>query len=246
MRNGVRKAVLLACAAALLALAGCTSNQDIAIDGSGGGTAEVRFEVKKLFADYFKGDDKAAKVFDTAKVKAGIEKRPGFKVTRIASPTPESLDMQLAFSDIRGLFSDDPADNDGIVRIDQKDGKTTIALHLDRSSAKKVGALFSDVSNPAFKEMSPREQRTRTEKEYLEAIEFAVGKDGPPQMKASSLKLVVRVDGQLVSQVGGRIENDAAVFDVPLLRMLMLEKPLDYSVTFIPNKKPAKKPGKGH
>jgi hypothetical protein len=44
-----------------------------------------------------------------------------------------------------------------------------------------------------------------------------------------------------VSQTGGRIENGAAVFEVPLLRMLMLEKPLDYSVTFVPNRK-AKKP----
>ena len=246
MRNGVKKAVLLACAGALLALAGCTSNQEIALDGAGGGTAEVRFEVKKLFADYFKGDDKAAKVFDTAKVKAGIEKRPGFKVTRIASPTPESLEMQLAFTDLRALFSDHPADNDGIIRITEKDGKTNIALHLDRDSAKKVGALFSDVSNPAFKEMSPREQRTRTEKEYLEAIEFAVGKDGPPQMKASSVKIVIRVDGQLVSQAGGRVENGALVFEVPILRMIMLEKPLDYSFTFIPNKKPGKKPAKTH
>jgi hypothetical protein len=245
MHDGVRTTVLLAGILALLALTGCTSTQAIAVDGAGGGTAEVRFEVKKLFADYFKGDG-GAKVFDPAKVKRGIEKRPGFQVTKIASPTPESLEMQLAFTDIRGLFSDKPADNDGIVRVDQKDGKTTIALHLDRGSAKKVGALFSDVSNPAFKEMSPREQRTRTEAEYLEAIEFAVGKEGPAQMKASSLKLVVRVDGQLVSQTGGKIENGAAVFDVPLLRMLMLEKPLDYSVTFVPNKKPAKKPAKGH
>jgi hypothetical protein len=238
MRGSVLSTVLLI---ALLGLAGCTSNQAIAIDGSGGGTARVRFEVKKLFADYFKGDA-GAKVFDTAKVKAGIERRPGFKVTRIASPTPETLEMDLAFSDIRALFSDDPADNDGFVRITEKDGRTTIALHVDRGSSKRMGALFADVSNPAFKEMSPREQKTRTEAEYLDAIEFAVGKDGPKQMKASSLQLAITVDGQLVSQTGGRIENGAAVFEVPLLRMLMLEKPLDYSITFVPNKKPKKPP----
>jgi hypothetical protein len=243
MRHSVRKMVFLAGIAAFFSLAGCTSNETIALNGAGGGTAHVRFEIHKLFADYFKGD--SGVVFDTAKVKKGIEKRPGFRVSKISSPRPESLEMDLAFTDLRTLFSDDPTDDDGIVRITEKDGKTTIALHLDRKSAKKMGALFGDVSNPAFREMSPREQKARTEAEYLEAIEFAVGKEGPPLMKRSSLKITVAADGQLVSQTGGKIENGAAVFDVPLLRMLMLEKPLDYSITFVPNKKaPPKKPAK--
>lgn len=238
MPRCVRSTVLLI---ALLGLAGCTSSQAIALDGAGGGTAHVRFEVKKLFADAF-SSGKGGGIFDTAKVKAGLEKRPGFRVTKIASPTPETLEMALAFRDIRGLFSDDPADNDGIVRITEKGGQTTIALHLDRGSARKLGALTADISNPAFREMSPREQKTRTEAEYLEAIEFAYGKDAPKLMKASSLKIAITVDGQLVSQAGGRIENGAAVFEVPLLRMLMLEKPLDYSVTFVPNSKAKKAP----
>jgi hypothetical protein len=224
-------------------LAACAAKPAIDVKGDGSGTANVRLEVKKLFADYFTADE-GAKVFDAARIKKGMEKRPGFSVRRIATPTPESLEMDLAFADIRSLFSDEsPPANDGIIRVTQKDGKTTIALHLEKSSAKKVGGLFSDVSNPAFKEMSPREQRTRTEKEYLEAIEFAVGKDGPPLMKASYLELTVRPDGELVSQTGGKIVGAAAVFNVPLLRMLMLEKPLDYSVTFVPTpKKTPKKP----
>jgi len=224
-------------------LAACTARPAIDMKGDGSGTASMRFEIKPLFADYFTADG-GGKVFDAARIKKGMEKRPGFTVKRIATPTPESLEMELAFTDIRSLFSDkNPPENDGIVRVTQKDGKTTIALHLEKSSAKKVGALFSDVSNPAFKEMSPREQRTRSEKEYLEAIEFAVGKEGPPLMKSSCLELTVKVDGTLVSQTGGKVVGDTVVFNVPLLRMLMLEKPLDYSVMFTPTpKKAAKKP----
>ena len=233
---------LLICAWALLAA--CTAKPTIELKGDGSGTASMRFEVKKLFADYFTSEG-SAKVFDAGRIEKGMEKRPGFTVKRIATPTPETLEMDLAFTDIRSLFSDkSPPDNDGIVSVTQKGGQTTVALHLDKASAKKVGALFSDVSNPAFKEMSPREQRTRTEKEYLEAIEFAVGKEGPPLMKSSYLELTVKVDGEIVSQTGGAIVNGAAVFRVPLLRMLMLEKPLDYSVTFVPAKKAPKKPAK--
>jgi hypothetical protein len=233
MRERLVNAALLALLA--LGLAACTARQTIELKGDGSGTATARFEVKPLFADYFTADG-GAKVFDPARVKKGMEKRPGFKVTRIATPTPQSLEMDLASDDV-------PAGNDGIVSVVQKDGKTTVALHLDRKGAKQLGGLFSEVSNPAFKEMSPREQRTRTEKEYLEAIEFAVGKQGPPLVKASSLELTVKVDGTLVAQTGGKIVGGAAVFSVPLLRMLMLEQPLDYSVTFIPTPtKGAKKP----
>ncbi|MCK9462548.1 MAG: hypothetical protein M0R80_23245 [Proteobacteria bacterium] len=241
MGKCVRTAALLA--GFLLLLAACTARPAIDVEGDGSGTAKVRLEVKKLFADYFTADD-GAKVFDVARIEKGIEKRPGFVVRRISTPTPETLEMDLVFHDIRSLFSDEiPPSNNGIIHVTKKDGKTTIALHLDRDSAKQVGTLFSAVSNPAFKEMSPREQRTRTEKEYLEAIEFAVGKEGPPLMKGSYLELTVRPNGEIVSQVGGKIMNGTAVFNVPLMRMIMLEKPLDYSVTFTPApKKGAKKP----
>jgi hypothetical protein len=52
----------------------------------------------------------------------------------------------------------------------------------------------------------------------------------------------VKVDGEIVSQTGGSVAGGAVVFKVPLLRMLMLETPLDYSVTFTPTPKrpPAK------
>ncbi|MCU0662406.1 MAG: hypothetical protein MUC50_08800 [Myxococcota bacterium] len=226
---------------ALLCAGGCTANQSVKIDGRGKGTATLKIEVQKLFADYFKGEE-GGKVFDTAKIKQGMEKRRGFKVTRIASPTPETLEMDLAFEDIRSLFSNDnPPDNDGIVRITEKDGKTNLSFHLDRAAAKELGNLFSDVSNPAFREMSPRKQRTRTQAEYLEAIEFAVGKEGPPLMKASFIKITLIPDGKLVSQAGGKVEGDAVVFEVPILRVMMLEKPLAYAVTFIPAKTAAPK-----
>jgi len=240
MGRRVRTSILLFIGALLAA---CTAKPAIVVEGDGSGTAKVRLEVKKLFADYFTADE-GAKVFDTARIRTGMERRPGFVVRRIATPTPETLEMDLLFHDLRSLFSDEiPPNNDGIIRVTKKDGKTTIALHLDRDSAKQVGALFSAVSNPAFKEMSPRQQKTRTEKEYLEAIEFAVGKEGPPLMKSSCLELTVKVDGTLVSQTGGKVVGDTVVFNVPLLRMLMLEKPLDYSVMFTPTpKKAAKKP----
>ncbi|HUT79252.1 MAG TPA: hypothetical protein VM285_16250, partial [Polyangia bacterium] len=88
--------------AVLSLLAACTSEQAIDLKGDGSGTATIRFEVEKLFVDYFT-EEGGAKVFDAARVKAGIEKRPGFKVTRITTPTPEALEMELAFEDIRSL-----------------------------------------------------------------------------------------------------------------------------------------------
>lgn len=241
MMDRVRTGLLVAALGVIAAA--CTAKQTIDLKGDGSGTAAVRFAVEKPFVEYFTAEG-GKKVFDAARVKAGMERRPGFAVKRIATPTPETLEMDLAFADIRSLFADGtPPGNDGVISVTQKDGRTTVALHLDRKKAKETAGLFAEVSNPAFKEMSPRQQRTRTEKEYLEAIEFAVGDQGPALMKASYLELTVRVDGTLVGQTGGRIVDGAAVFKVPLLKMLLLEQPLDYSVTFVPTpKKGAKKP----
>ncbi len=61
-------------------------------------------------------------------------------------------------------------------------------------------------------------------------ITFTLGADGPALLKKSFIDLVIKPEGEIVSQTGGTVANGAVIFRIPLLRLLVLDKPLDYSV----------------
>jgi hypothetical protein len=80
--------------------------------------------------------------------------------------------------------------------------------------------------------MGPQANDTITEAEYLEMIKFSLGDEGPALVKKSFIEMAIRPEGEIVSQTGGTQTNGTVVFRIPLLRLLVLDKPLDYSVTF--------------
>ncbi len=219
----------------------CTSNQEIALTEDGSGTAVFHLQVHKLFADFLSDDDgKKTELFNAGKIKQALEKRPGVTVKKVTQSTPESIDVEVAFKNIRTLLSDD--EDDSLISFTEKNGQMVFSFHLERKNAKQLSKLFADASNPAFQEMSPRKQRTSSEKEYLEAIQFAVGNDGPAVMKESYVELKLQTDGEIVSQTGGtKKDGNTVIFHVPLLKMLLMEKPLDYTVTFSKAHKTAQK-----
>jgi hypothetical protein len=105
-------------------------------------------------------------------------------------------------------------------------------VHSDRKNFKELSAVFPAMNGAAFEGIAPQEQDTTTESEYLEMIQFTLGPDGPAALKASFFDLVVKPEGTIVSQTGGTVTNGSVTFRIPLIRVLLLDKPLDYSLVW--------------
>jgi hypothetical protein len=88
------------------------------------------------------------------------------------------------------------------------------------------------LKNPLFEGLAPQEGDDMTESEYLEMIELALGEEGAKKLKTSTIETRVAVKGTLVSQKGGSVSGGAVTYRIPLLRVLLLDKPLDYSILF--------------
>ena len=233
----------LAVSLVLLAAAlSCSMSNTVVVKSDGSGTVAVRLEVSKLFREYLSsmadlsGQADAAKsdqLFDLKEIRKGFEAKPGITVKRLASPKPEVLEADLAFRSIQEVFASDATlKNTGVVSFTQNGGTRTVKVRLDRSNYKQVSALFPGLSNPLFEGMGPQENDTITEEEYLEMIKFSLGEEGPGLVKKSFIDVIIKPEGEMVSQVGGTVTNGAVLFRIPLLRLLVLDKPLDYSVTF--------------
>jgi len=63
-------------------------------------------------------------------------------------------------------------------------------------------------------------------------IRFSIGDAAPALLKKSFLTLTVQPEGQIISQSGGTVSDGIVTFRIPVLRVLVLDRPLDYSVTW--------------
>lgn len=238
-----RKIPLLAVSAALLlAVLSCTMGNTIVVRSDGSGTLAVRLEVTKLFREYLSSmaevagqadPAKAGQLFDLKEIRKGFEERPGITVRRLASPRPEVLEADLAFRSVQEVFSSEAAlKSTGVVTFAQSNGTRTLKVHLDRANYGQVAKIFPGLSNPLFEGMGPQESDTITEEEYLEMIKFSLGDEGPALVKKSYIDVTIKPEGEVLSQSGGTPVNGGVLFRIPLMRLLVLDKPLDYSVTF--------------
>ncbi len=233
---------LLASAALGLFLAGCTVNQTIAVKGDGSGTASMHAEVSQLLADYIaslaevsgkKTSTPGGAVFDVAAIRKDFSARPGITVTKAVTPTKNSLDLDLSFASIQDVFrSDEKVSSSGALLYTVSGGKKTITLHLDRKNYTQLSALFPMLKDPTLASLGPQVDDTVTEDEYLQMVAFSIGDEGPALVKKSFITLTIDPEGEILSQTGGTISGGAVTFRIPLLRLMVLDKPLDYSVSY--------------
>lgn len=232
--------------AAGLLLAGCSVDQEIAVRVNGAGEAEVRVELQPVFIDYLLAlaevaeevdlpDDPSAPLFDVAEVEAAIAEWPGVEAARIVSSAPELLEMRLTFDDLQAAFSPAASGPDAMTPLISLTGgsRRTLSVHLDSDNYHQLTTLFPVLEHPLVISLGPQPDLDVTDEEYLEMMQFVLGDEGPPAILDSEVTVRVRVEGRVVEQRGGELQEDGSVLlRIPLLRILVLDRALDYRIVF--------------
>jgi hypothetical protein len=227
---------LLAAAGALI---GCTIKQQVQIEADGSGTVDMSIHLQPLFVDYLgdlaelTGEPMADQVFNVEEIKKGFSKREDVELLRIATPGPESLEMKLRFRSIEQVFSgEQKLKQAGVIRFDTVPEGYSVRFHLDKSNFSSVLEFMPVLQNPLFEGLGPQENEDISEAEYYELIDLALGEGGAECLEASYIETRVTVKGTLVSQSGGSLSERGVTYRIPLIRVLLLDKPLDYSLIF--------------
>jgi hypothetical protein len=238
----LRAAVLAAFLAGALALASCSMSQTLVVADDGSGTLATHAEVSTLLRDYLAslaeisgnaGPLKEGRIFDAAAIRKDFQARPGIIVRRAATPTPSSLDLELGFDSVQDLLAGQGAlSSAGALSIVDAGDRRTLKLHLDRATWSALAALFPPLRDPLVAELGPQGTSPTTEDDYLAMIRFSIGDAAPGLLKKSFLTVTIQPQGEIISQSGGTMNGGAVVFRIPVLRMLVLDRPLEYSVTF--------------
>ena len=226
----------------ILVLAGCAIKQEASLAVDGSGSVSFRFDMEDFFIETLvematlEGDNRGleeGEVFDLVKIREEFAKKPEITLTGLSSPSPDVLEGSFTFPDVEEVFqSEAELTRAGVISYTREGGSSTIRLHLDRENFGQIASFLPMHDNPFFEMFNPKENEDTTEAEYLEMMEFVFGKGGPPGILASVVELKVNVDGKIVSQSGGRVSGRSVVFHIPLIRVLLLDQPLDYAIVF--------------
>ena len=237
-------AAALAVLALLLATAGCTVNQQLTLRVDRSGAAQIHVKLEPVFVDYLDTLAEAAgdseilpeAIFDTEEVERSIGERRGVAVTEVATPTPEELALSLTFDDLKALLTRNtpvPGPAGTALITLSGSGPSTLRVHLDRDNYRELTSLFPVLDHPLLVSLGPQQDLEVTDDEYLEMMGFVLGDDGPPAIEASAVTVRVAIDGRILEHDGGELQEDGSLLiTIPLLRILVLDEPLDYTIVF--------------
>lgn len=158
---------------------------------------------------------------------------PGVTVTQIDAPDDHRLELAFAFEDAPAIFpSPSLLWEAGIVTFEEVEEGTRVRLYLDLDNYKQLSDIFPILEDPVIRAMGPEENTGITAEDYLTMMGFVLGPSGPDAISESVIIIRLTVDGEIVSQRGGRIEDGVAIFELDLLDLLLLHEPVDLEVVF--------------
>lgn len=247
---------------AVLLSASCTADQEVNLNSSGGGRivfevalAPYLTEVIDQLTMFFSfneesfseessdgefsngelpspGDDS---FFDLAAIEEDFRSRDGVNLIRLESPNPNRLEGEFTFSDINLLMQDVKRNSaeSRLIRLQRRRDFTELRVLITRETVAALLAENPSLNNPLVENYGPAANEGLSDTEYLEMMEYALGEESRRGIQESAVNLVIRVEGRILTQQGGRLINDRTVrFRIPLLPFLILREPMEYSLQY--------------
>ncbi len=235
---GRRAVAGLICAAlvAAAALTSCSARQQVLLRSNGSGSVEFRVVISKSLMDaassLSQGTTEAQKPgeFDIPKIKSVFSKNPALKLDSLSSPSAGVLAGSFSFTDINKLFQNQSSE--AVVQYVRGSAGNRLEVHITRNNFADIAKLAGMDANPLYQMFGPEQNAATTESDLDQMMVYVLGDSGPAALKSSAIDVVVKVDGKITAQNGGILEGNSVHFHIPLVQLLLLAKPLDYSVTF--------------
>ena len=239
------KRLLLLAAFLQVLILSCTVNQEMDLNVDSSGTVSMKIELHPIFREYLldisdilDGDADQQNIFDVERIKAAVAARNGLRLINVNTPETDVLEMSVKFDNVENIITSQEAENtEDVLALSMAGGVNTLDFHLTAGNFRSVLAIAALDDSPLVDTFGPCEEDPWDEEEYLDTVSYALEENGTvPEIREmfqnASIKITVNVKGTIVSQKGGKISGKKVLFDIPLLRVLTLEDPLDLQIKY--------------
>jgi hypothetical protein len=225
----------------LLAFSSCASQINGSLMGEGQADLAIQAELKPnmsaligRFAALSGTAKPGAPLLDGPSLAASMSKAPGVAAVSFANKTPSSIEGPVKILRISDFLSS--GKTSGFISFEQKNsaGEGHCAVNLSLESGPQILGLVSpEISmylNALMAPIATGEVLTKTE--YLTFVGSIYGKNIADEISSSSIRASVNFPGAIQRVKGGTFSGRKADFEIPLLDILVLEKPLNYEVVW--------------
>ena len=182
------------------------------------------------------GNSDTDQILDGPTMSRSMETSPGVDSVKLVNTGPAALEGTIIISKVEDFLSSGEGDSfityserrvDGkpagsvLVNIDRK----TIPVLLQYMSAEATDYLITLMAPAILDEDIPRT-------EYLFLISTIYGRALADEMRTAEIKLEIELPGPVKFISGGVSEGTKAVFNIPVLDLLVMEKPLSWEINW--------------
>ncbi|MFP4563367.1 MAG: hypothetical protein ACLFRY_08645 [Spirochaetia bacterium] len=225
----------------LTASTSCVIRQEALLRPDGSGAVSFDFKVEPYFIDTARemaelsseGGLPEGDIFNIPKIREDFAEKDEVVLREVESTGTGRLEGYFTFEDISKVFaSQEELTEAGIISLTSSGENTIMRVRLNKRNYGQISTLFPVVDNPLFEMFGPQEGEDITEEEYVEMVELAFGEASARGLRRSSIELKVDIEGTVVGQTGGRIQGKSVIFKIPLIKVLLLDEPLEYTIEF--------------
>lgn len=223
----------------------CTLKQTLNINKEAAGDISFELTLAPFFVEVaeqlsalFPGDNEISGnthgIFDIEKIREDFSKSSGSTLQSLDNPSSNILQGTLLFDDIRTALSGSGSNNIlDVFSFTTLNSINTLSVDINYKTVEQFLLANPSINSPLMESFGPMANRGLKDEDYLEMMQFALGDESRDGIHESYLIMDINVDGKIISQSGGTIiDQDTVRFRIPLLKILLLDEPESFSVSF--------------
>ena len=227
----------LAFAIALAAglLASCSGKANAVIRQDGGLRLQAEASVPAPLAAKLRAlsqQPATAPIFVVGSAEETLAGWPGLRLVAVGAPDPDSMTATLDIADLGAFLAEPRLAASGAARLSSGPGWKEFRVRLERGSCEALVGLLPGLDPGLMEALSPPalDPEPITRAEYRRMLAGIVGEKAVAALEGASYSLRLATPGPILASSGGRIEGQTLVVSLPAFDLLVLEKPMEFSL----------------
>lgn len=223
----------------LLMIFSCSSNHEININKDNSATINFTVTNKESLVETLKewgAIENRDSIISTDDLQKGLSSNRNIKEVVVLNPQPNRYSGSFKVTDILKLFNDSKntiPEEEQIFSITEDNGSKTLGIKLSIDNYRYLKQTVPLLQEESIDMLGPDANQDVSKEDYLDMMSFSLGDKGPEDILSSSINLKINVEGSITAIDGGEIISDnSALFSIPLIDLILLQKTLTYSVTY--------------
>jgi hypothetical protein len=179
----------------------------------------------------FMGDTRNTPILNAETINRSLTAASGIKSASLKNAGSEALEGSIAISNVGDFLL---SEKDMFITYNEGTDSSSITVVLDRNSAPLIiSRLSREVEEYLSALMAPVAQgEYMPAREYLELVAMIYGRPLSDEIAGARIRASIEFPRPVKSVTGGSYAGRRAEFDIPLLDILVLERPLRYEVNW--------------